>query len=101
MSIFAVAAVGGTGLGPVLAGWIEMSSRLQWRWIQWIQMMFASPMCTLTFVLIKRTFQKLRCVSRPAPNRLDGNAGLDTADAASKEAAQGHWGSSVSRPGRG
>ncbi|PFH53230.1 hypothetical protein AMATHDRAFT_1307 [Amanita thiersii Skay4041] len=38
MSIFAVAAVGGTGLGPVMAGWIEMNSRLEWRWIQWIQM---------------------------------------------------------------
>ncbi|KAJ3493498.1 hypothetical protein NLJ89_g11005 [Agrocybe chaxingu] len=41
MSIFALAAVGGTGLGPVFAGWIEMDSNLQWKWIQWIQMMWA------------------------------------------------------------
>jgi len=39
MSIFAVVAVGGTGFGPVYAGWIEMNPNLEWRWIQWIQMM--------------------------------------------------------------
>lgn len=44
MSIFSVAALGGTGLGPVIAGWVEMNPRLEWRWIQWIQMMFASPL---------------------------------------------------------
>lgn len=40
MSLFAVAALGGTGLGPVVAGWVEMNPRLEWRWIQWIQMMY-------------------------------------------------------------
>lgn len=39
MSIYALVAVGGTGLGPVAAGWIEMNPHLQWRWIQWIHMM--------------------------------------------------------------
>ncbi|KAJ4470182.1 MFS polyamine transporter [Lentinula aciculospora] len=39
MSLFAVAAVGGTGFGPIYAGWVEMNPRLQWQWIQWIQMM--------------------------------------------------------------
>jgi MFS family permease len=40
MSIYSFAAVGGIGLGPVAAGWVEMNLRLQWRWIQWIHMMF-------------------------------------------------------------
>jgi MFS family permease len=39
MAIFSVAAMGGTGLGPVAAGWVEMNPKLEWRWIQWIQMM--------------------------------------------------------------
>lgn len=42
MSIYALVAVGGTGLGPVAAGWIEMNPHLQWRWIQWIHMMSVS-----------------------------------------------------------
>lgn len=42
MSMFSVVAVGGTGLGPVFAGWIEMNTKLEWRWIQWIQMMCAT-----------------------------------------------------------
>lgn len=40
MAIFSVAALAGSGLGPLTAGWIEMNSKLQWRWIQWIQMMW-------------------------------------------------------------
>jgi MFS family permease len=39
MAIFSVAALSGTGLGPLAAGWIEMNPKLEWRWIQWIQMM--------------------------------------------------------------
>ena len=38
MAIFSLAAIGGTGLGPIISGWIEMN--LGWRWIQWIQMMY-------------------------------------------------------------
>ncbi|KAG6834146.1 hypothetical protein H0H93_011570, partial [Arthromyces matolae] len=38
MSLFALVAMGGTGVGPAFAGWIEMNTRLEWRWIQWIQM---------------------------------------------------------------
>ena len=42
MAVFAMGAVGGTGLGPALAGYIEQRvggvSELDrgWRWIQWI-----------------------------------------------------------------
>lgn len=55
MSLFAVAAIGGTGFGPIYAGWVEMNPRLEWRWIQWIQMMcvnlsiLSAGWLTLTF----------------------------------------------------
>lgn len=39
MSIYSVAAVGATGLGPAFAGYVEMNPRLEWRWIQWIHLM--------------------------------------------------------------
>lgn len=39
MCLFSVAALGATGLGPVFAGWIELDSHLEWRWIQWIHAM--------------------------------------------------------------
>ncbi|KAJ3729937.1 MFS polyamine transporter [Lentinula guzmanii] len=55
MSLFAVAAVGGTGLGPIYAGWIEMNSRLQWRWIQWIQMIITGFYLILVPIIMKET----------------------------------------------
>ena len=39
MAIYSLLGIGGTGLGPVITGWIEMNARLQWRWIQWIHVM--------------------------------------------------------------
>ncbi|RDB16005.1 Efflux pump atB [Hypsizygus marmoreus] len=69
MSIFAVCALGGTGLGPIYAGWIEMNPRLEWRWIQWIQMItFASyfifiPIImteTRTAILLTKIAKKIR-----------------------------------------
>jgi hypothetical protein len=48
MSIFALMAVGGTGFGPVYAGWIEMNPKLEWKWIQWIHMMQVIPRSTVT-----------------------------------------------------
>src|SRR5258707_11537833 len=52
MSIYSLAAVGGTGLGPVAAGWVEMNPRLQWRWIQWIHMMFVVSFTTFLLLLM-------------------------------------------------
>ncbi|KAF7309455.1 Drug transporter [Mycena indigotica] len=69
MSIFSVAALGGTGLGPVISGWIEMNPKLQWRWIEWIQMINCGvyslfvPLIlteTRTSILLTRLAKKLR-----------------------------------------
>lgn len=40
MATFSYAAFAGIALGPIVGGWIEMNPRLQWRWIQWIQLMY-------------------------------------------------------------
>ncbi|KAF9482569.1 MFS polyamine transporter [Pholiota conissans] len=55
MSIFAITAVGGTGLGPVYAGWIEMNSRLEWKWIQWIQMIACGVYIFILLFVMKET----------------------------------------------
>ncbi|KAF8624022.1 hypothetical protein AX17_007228 [Amanita inopinata Kibby_2008] len=51
MAIFTVAAVGGTGLGPVIGGWIEYNKHLEWRWIQWIQLIYYSTYLILTLFM--------------------------------------------------
>ncbi|KAG7444518.1 MFS polyamine transporter [Guyanagaster necrorhizus] len=56
MTIFTAAAIGGTGVGPIIAGWIEMNGRLEWKWIQWIQMM----MCGLYIVLLPFVMKETR-----------------------------------------
>ena len=38
MALFAFMAMLGTGLGPAIFSWVEANPRLQWRWIQWIQL---------------------------------------------------------------
>ncbi|XP_006464020.1 hypothetical protein AGABI2DRAFT_74658, partial [Agaricus bisporus var. bisporus H97] len=70
MAIFSLSALCGNGYGPLIAGWIEMNSRLGWRWIQWIQLMYVKlfslhPLFifleeTRSTVLLMRIAKKLR-----------------------------------------
>jgi hypothetical protein len=39
MALFTLIAIGGTGMGPVYAGWIAMDPKLEWKWVQWVHMM--------------------------------------------------------------
>ncbi|KAH9479807.1 Ascochitine biosynthesis cluster MFS transporter [Psilocybe cubensis] len=55
MSIFGLMAVGGTGLGPVIAGWIEVNRKLGWKWIQWIQMMICAVYLIILPFIMKET----------------------------------------------
>ncbi|KIJ65186.1 hypothetical protein HYDPIDRAFT_175204 [Hydnomerulius pinastri MD-312] len=48
MALFAIAAVGSTGLGPLLAGWIEENPNLHWRWIQWISIIVLNSLRSVT-----------------------------------------------------
>ena len=40
MALFATAAIFGTGVGPVWAGWVEQNPNLGWRWIQYLQAIY-------------------------------------------------------------
>ncbi|KAJ7483187.1 MFS polyamine transporter [Mycena latifolia] len=69
MAIFSLAALGGTGVGPVVAGWIEMNPKLEWRWVQWVQMILCGtyslvvPLVmreTRSSILLTRLARKLR-----------------------------------------
>ncbi|KAI9440428.1 major facilitator superfamily domain-containing protein [Lactarius indigo] len=55
MSIFALSAIGGTGLGPVGGAWIEANSHLQWRWIQWFQAIAAGIVLVALVLLMRET----------------------------------------------
>ncbi|KAH7908595.1 major facilitator superfamily domain-containing protein [Hygrophoropsis aurantiaca] len=69
MSIFALAAVASTGLGPVISGWVDANPHLGWRWIQWIHAMFTGAyfLCVLVFmketrstIILTRLARKIR-----------------------------------------
>ncbi|KAG1834348.1 major facilitator superfamily domain-containing protein [Suillus subluteus] len=53
ISLYALAAIASSGLGPMIAGWIEANPSLQWRWIQWIQAI-VSGVCSISMLLILR-----------------------------------------------
>ncbi|GAA5871883.1 hypothetical protein JCM3774_000717 [Rhodotorula dairenensis] len=53
MSIFSICAFMGTGLGPAVSGYIELKKG--WRWIEWVQMMFAGIMAVLIILFTRET----------------------------------------------
>ncbi|THU84213.1 MFS polyamine transporter [Dendrothele bispora CBS 962.96] len=55
MSIFAFAALGGTGFGPLIGGWIEINPRLGWKWIEWIEMMICAIYPILVPFMLRET----------------------------------------------
>ena len=89
MSIFAIAAIGGTGLGPVVGGWIEMNPRLQWRWIQWVH-----TMCVWRFILRPQrpsslvSCQHLRSISSFGPDHHERDPVVCFAGTAGEESTQ-------------
>ncbi|KAJ2923131.1 hypothetical protein H1R20_g13963, partial [Candolleomyces eurysporus] len=40
MAFYSILAFSGNGVGTIAAGWIEANPKLEWKWIQWISMMF-------------------------------------------------------------
>ncbi|EIN03913.1 MFS general substrate transporter [Punctularia strigosozonata HHB-11173 SS5] len=53
MSMYAFSAIASTGVGPVIAGWIEM--RLGWRWIQWLHVIFGGLCVALILLFLRET----------------------------------------------
>ncbi|GAA5923091.1 MFS transporter [Sporobolomyces koalae] len=67
MAVFTICAFAGTGLGPAVSGYIEFKKG--WRWIEWVQMMFAGLLAfaiilftreTRGSVILSRRAKKLR-----------------------------------------
>ncbi|KAI8985777.1 MFS general substrate transporter [Trametes punicea] len=55
MSLFAVMALIGPGVGCVAAGWIEQNPHLQWRWIQWIHVIWTGIFVVAVPIFMKET----------------------------------------------
>ncbi|KAJ8689728.1 hypothetical protein PTI98_012601 [Pleurotus ostreatus] len=55
MATFSYAAFAGIALGPIVGGWIEMNPRLQWRWIQWVQLIINAVYIILYSVTMRET----------------------------------------------
>ncbi|KAH7924304.1 MFS general substrate transporter [Leucogyrophana mollusca] len=75
MSLFALAAVASTGLGAVIASWIEANPRLEWRWIQWIHAMFTGTYFISVLLFMQETRSSI-ILSRIA-HKLRGETGDD------------------------
>lgn len=43
MALLALSVFVGAGIGSFTSGWVVMDTRLEWRWIQWISLMFVHP----------------------------------------------------------
>lgn len=69
MAIFATAAIFGTGVGPVWAGWVEQNASLEWRWIQWIQAIFTGGAFVLILIFLKETRGSIILIRRAARMR--------------------------------
>ncbi|KAI9062694.1 MFS general substrate transporter [Trametes sanguinea] len=55
MSLFATMALIGPGVGCVAAGWIEQNPHLQWRWIQWIHVIWTGIFVVMVPIFMKET----------------------------------------------
>ncbi|KAJ7813897.1 MFS general substrate transporter [Mycena olivaceomarginata] len=53
MAVYSLFAIAGTGTGPIVAGWIEMS--LGWRWIQWFHTIAGGLCIVLTVAVLQET----------------------------------------------
>ncbi|KAG2110577.1 major facilitator superfamily domain-containing protein [Suillus discolor] len=65
MSLFALAALASSGLGPMVAGWIEANPSLQWRWIQWIHAI-VSGVCSISMLFILKETRSTIILARIA-----------------------------------
>uniref|UniRef100_V5EXJ7 Synaptic vesicle transporter SVOP and related transporter n=2 Tax=Kalmanozyma brasiliensis (strain GHG001) TaxID=1365824 RepID=V5EXJ7_KALBG len=69
MALFATAAIFGTGIGPVWAGWVEQNQRLGWRWIQHIQAIYTGFILILLLLFLRETRGSIILTRRAAKLR--------------------------------
>lgn len=55
MSMLSGGLICGIGIGPVVAGWVEMNPHLGWKWIQWLHVIFFSAFLVLVPIFLRET----------------------------------------------
>ncbi|KAI0272421.1 major facilitator superfamily domain-containing protein [Gloeopeniophorella convolvens] len=68
MSLFSLAAIGATGLGPVVGAWIEANHRFEWRWIQWFHVI-ATGFVLASLILFMRESRTTVILNRLAKKK--------------------------------
>ena len=89
MAAFAAMVFSGPGIGCIAAGWIEQNRHLQWRWIQWIHVMFVQASLSVRRTGELKTEQLAGDLRRGDADMHEGDAVGRAPDAAREEAAQG------------
>ena len=93
MAAFSFAAFAGTGFGPLFAGWIAMNPHLEWRWIQWLHLMYDYDPLALTHSCIEsRHSQSYRNLSYPNIRVHEGDQGIHHSYAHCEEETRGDRG---------
>ncbi|KAJ9115904.1 hypothetical protein QFC22_005047 [Naganishia vaughanmartiniae] len=85
MGMFALCAVLGNSLAPVAMSWVEARSSLQWRWIQWIQIIIFGAFLpflmvipeTRDGVILRRKAATMRKGMRKLAGKASTNATVD------------------------
>ncbi|KDQ19135.1 hypothetical protein BOTBODRAFT_52301 [Botryobasidium botryosum FD-172 SS1] len=55
MALFAFTAIFGTGFGPIIGGFVENNSSLEWRWIQWMGCIISGVFTIVAFIFMSET----------------------------------------------
>jgi MFS family permease len=77
-------AVGGSSIAPVITSWVEANPRLEWRWIQWIQIIIIAAYLPLvpfmpetrSAVLLRKQAKKMRGLVEQGKG-MDGLEGME------------------------
>ncbi|WVQ83155.1 hypothetical protein IAT38_005293 [Cryptococcus sp. DSM 104549] len=74
-SVFALAAVAGSGFGSFWFAWVESNPKLEWRWIWWIQTMIIGALLPCIFFTMRETRDSI--ILRRRAKKMRKEHGLD------------------------
>ncbi|AFR97650.2 drug transporter [Cryptococcus neoformans C23] len=74
-AVFAFAAIAGSGMGPVIFAWVESTTRLEWRWIWWIQSMTIGALFPFILLIMRETRESVILRRRAAKLRKEHQPG--------------------------
>ncbi|KAJ5085428.1 hypothetical protein N7532_010199 [Penicillium argentinense] len=57
---FAIISFLGPTIGPTLGGFINMSPRISWRWVDWITIIMCGVLVTIVFLFLPETYSTVR-----------------------------------------